>query len=58
MAGSDRPFHCQVKFEGPSVLEGLRSLTAAGLAALPMKEHLAQVHKMAKNEFYLKQKSK
>ena len=58
MALQREPFHCQVKFEGPSVLEGIKALTKAGLTALPLPHHLANVHSLAKNHFVLADKKR
>ena len=51
------PFHCRVRFEGPSVLEGIKGLGKVGLAELPMREHLAKAHLLARNRIVLRQKS-
>ncbi|KAL8603967.1 hypothetical protein ACOMHN_039011 [Nucella lapillus] len=50
---SDQPdlFRCRVKFEGPSVLEGIKNLGKTGLATLPYRRHLARVQSLAKNHF-------
>ncbi|XP_038069493.1 centromere protein N-A-like [Patiria miniata] len=52
------PFHCRVKFEGSSVLEGIKELGRAGLTALPLPHHLANVHSLAKNHFVLADKKR
>lgn len=49
-------FHCRVKFEGTSVIEGIRNLARAGLAPLPMKGHMANLHTVARNTFVLRQR--
>ncbi|XP_046552868.1 LOW QUALITY PROTEIN: centromere protein N-like [Haliotis rubra] len=57
MANKDGPFRCRIKFEGPSVLEGIRNLGKAGLASLPLPSHLAKVNSLAKNFFVIRDKS-
>ncbi|XP_046360397.2 centromere protein N-like [Haliotis rufescens] len=57
MANKDRPFRCRIKFEGPSVLEGVRNLGKAGLASLPLPSHLAKVNSLAKNFFVIRDKT-
>lgn len=56
LADRTEPFSCMVRFEGPSVLEGIRQLALAGLAKQPMKPHLRNVHNMARNSFVLAEK--
>ncbi|KAK7115152.1 centromere protein N-like isoform X1 [Littorina saxatilis] len=51
MKGQPDLFHCRVKFEGPSVLEGTKNLGRTGFASLPLPRHLAKVHSLAKNHF-------
>ena len=50
------PFHCRVKFEGPSVLEGIKGLSNGGLASHPLPYHISNVHSLAKNHFVLADK--
>lgn len=42
---------CKVKFAGPNVLEGLKNLAAAGVADVPMKDHLSRIKSLARNKF-------
>jgi hypothetical protein len=42
-------FPCTVRFEGPNVLEGLRSLMEFGIATAPLPPYLANLHSMAQN---------
>ena len=58
MALHKDPFHCRVKFEGPSVLEGIKELGKAGLTSLPLPHHLGNVHSLAKNHFVLADKKR
>ncbi|XP_033753905.1 centromere protein N-like isoform X2 [Pecten maximus] len=53
MARRQEAFKCTVKFEGSSVLEGIRNLGATGLASVPLPGHLANVHSLAKNHFVI-----
>lgn len=51
-------FRCCVKFEGPSVLEGIRNLAKCGLANEPLPKHLLRVNSLGMNKFVLKNKDK
>ncbi|XP_064611216.1 centromere protein N-like [Liolophura sinensis] len=51
-------FRCHVKFEGKSVLEGLRNLGDRGLASVPLPKHLTCVPSRAKNYFILGDKAR
>ena len=51
-------FHCKVKFEGASVLEGIRNLGVTGLAKIPMPDHLVVAPLKGRNSFNIKLKSK
>ncbi|XP_069113024.1 centromere protein N-like [Argopecten irradians] len=53
MANRHDFFKFTVKFEGPSVLEGIRNLGATGLARVPLPGHLGSVHTLAKNHFVI-----
>lgn len=52
------PFRCCVKFEGPSVLDGVRNLASCGLANEPLPKHLLRVNSLGTNNFVLKSKEK
>lgn len=52
------PFRCCVKFEGPSVLDGVRNLASCGLANEPLPKHLLRVNTLGTNNFVLKSKEK
>ncbi|XP_077983098.1 centromere protein N-A-like [Glandiceps talaboti] len=58
MTDHHSPVHCTVKFEGKSVLEGIKQLGTCGLATLPLPSHLANVHSLAKNTIVLAEKNK
>ena len=47
---------CSVKFEGPSVIEGIKQLSKQGLADLPLPPHLANLHSLSGNQFLLTDK--
>jgi len=49
----EKEFSCKVTFEGPNVLEGLRSLVSHGIAKLPYPPFLADLHSSARNKFVL-----
>ena len=51
MGDDDKLFKCKVKFEGDSVLEGIRNLGRHGYTSLPMPQHLSKVQSLAKNHF-------
>jgi hypothetical protein len=48
------PFSCKVKFEGVSVIEGIKELVPLGVAVVPLPPHLANLHSSAKNHFLLR----
>ena len=50
----DGPFLCKAKFEGTSVIDGVKQLVPAGAAVLPLPPHLAELHSTAKSNFVLK----
>ncbi|KAK3605683.1 hypothetical protein CHS0354_013480 [Potamilus streckersoni] len=56
IADPDVPFTCEVKFEGPSVIEGIRNLGRCGMAKLPLPPHLTRITSLAKNHFVLTDK--
>ncbi|RKP08980.1 centromere protein Chl4/mis15/CENP-N [Thamnocephalis sphaerospora] len=45
------PLSIRVRIEGPNVIDGLRSLLAAGLAVPPLPNFLAELHSTAINSF-------
>ncbi|EDO46393.1 predicted protein [Nematostella vectensis] len=49
-----KPFRCSVKFEGPSVIDGIKSLTAAGVTSVPLPSYLSNLHSLSQNHFLLK----
>lgn len=53
----NRPFHCRVKFEGSSVIDGIRNLAECGLVDLPLPKYLATVHTLGKNHIKLADKT-
>lgn len=46
-------FKCTVKFEGPSVIEGIKNLGTAGIADLPLPHYLANIQSSSRNHFTL-----
>ena len=44
-------FPMKVVFEGPNVLDGLKSLIPLGIAKAPLPPHLANLHSSASNSF-------
>ncbi|KAL3859035.1 hypothetical protein ACJMK2_009273 [Sinanodonta woodiana] len=56
IADPDVPITCQVKFEGPSVIEGICNLGRCGMAKLPLPPHLTRITSLAKNHFVLADK--
>ncbi|XP_072013905.1 centromere protein N-like [Amphiura filiformis] len=55
---SGTPFKCYVKYEGPSVLEGIKGLCNKGLASYPLPYHISNTHSLGKNHFVLADKKK
>ena len=51
-----RPISCGVKFEGPSVIEGIKNLGAQSFVDVPLPSYLANLHSMSKNTFFLTEK--
>ena len=49
----DGPFACKAKFEGTSVIDGVKQLVPAGAAVLPLPPHLAELHSTSKSHFIL-----
>jgi hypothetical protein len=52
------PFRCRVKFEGKSVLEGIRGLADNGILDPKMPSHLRNLHSMGRNEITLAEKER
>ena len=50
---SNQPFRCRVKFEGPSVLDGIRNMAECGLVTLPYPKYLRNILTSGKNYFKL-----
>ncbi|KAK3704033.1 hypothetical protein QZH41_017973, partial [Actinostola sp. cb2023] len=48
-----KSFRCSAKFEGPSVIEGIKNLGKAGKADLPLPSHLTNIHSSSRNHFTL-----
>lgn len=51
------PFSCTVKFEGPSVLEGVRELVKAGVMSARMPAHVRNLPFLGKNHVTLANRS-
>lgn len=51
----DGPFFCRVKFEGTSVIEGIRSLVPLGVASAPLPAHIADLHSTARSSYVLQE---
>ncbi|XP_073232611.1 centromere protein N-like [Porites lutea] len=49
----DRPISCNVRFEGPSVIEGIKNLGAQSFVDVPLPSYLANLHSQSKNSFFL-----
>ncbi|XP_031573781.1 centromere protein N-like [Actinia tenebrosa] len=52
------PFKCTVKFEGPSVIEGIKNLGKTGAADVPLPSHLSTIHSQQRNHFILKDRKR
>ena len=50
------PFPCHVRFEGASVLDGIRALVEEGCADPPLPPHLAELNSSAQNYFLIREK--
>lgn len=50
---SNQPFRCRVKFEGSSVLDGIRNMAECGLVTLPYPKYLRNVLTLGKNHIKL-----
>ena len=47
-----------MKFEGTSVIEGIKELASQGFAKIPLPPHLANVHSLCGNQFLLTDRKK
>ena len=54
MAEKPGLFNCSVRFEGTSVINGIRNMAAHGLITMPLKEHVKKVHLKGRNTFLLR----
>ena len=54
MANMEDLFRCRVKFEGSSVLEGLRELGEAGIAEIPMPKHMSKMSSLGRTVILLR----
>ncbi|KAL9975722.1 hypothetical protein ACROYT_G012915 [Oculina patagonica] len=52
----NRPISCNVKFEGPSVIEGIKNLASQSFVDVPLPSYLANLHSLSKNSFFLTEK--
>ena len=52
----DRPISCNVKFEGSSVIEGIKNLGSQSFVDVPLPSYLANLHSLSKNSFFLTEK--
>lgn len=55
---SDEIFRCGVRFEGRNVLEGIKQLVSAGVATVPLPNHLINVKSLARNKILIRSKQK
>ncbi|WAR13320.1 hypothetical protein MAR_027500 [Mya arenaria] len=58
LQGDGELFHSKVRFQGTSVLEGIRSLAEAGYATVPLPKHLTIIPTRARNSFLLARPSR
>ena len=49
----NRPISCNVRFEGPSVIEGIKNLGAQSFVDVPLPSYLVNLHSQSKNSFFL-----
>ena len=49
----NRPISCNVRFEGPSVIEGIKNLGTQGFVDVPLPSYLTNLHSQSKNSFFL-----
>lgn len=54
----NNPISCSVKFEGTSVIEGIKNLGAQTFVSVPLPSYLANLHSLARNTFSLTEKKK
>lgn len=47
------PISCRVKFEGPSVIEGIKNLGVQSYVDVPLPSYLATLHSQSRNTFFL-----
>lgn len=52
----NRPISCNVTFEGPSVIEGIKNLGSQSFVDVPLPSYLANLHSLSKNSFFLTEK--
>ena len=52
----NRPISCNVKFEGSSVIEGIKNLGSQSFVDIPLPSYMANLHSLSKNSFLLKEK--
>lgn len=50
------PFPCHVRFEGVSVLDGIRALVEEGCADPPLPPHLSELNSLSQNYFLIREK--
>jgi len=51
-------FRCGVRFEGKNVLQGIKQMVSAGIAVVPLPNHLANVKSLARNKIIVRSKTK
>jgi len=54
---SDSPFRCQMCFEGPSVIEGIRQLAEAGVTDAELPKYVANVKTLRHNKILVRPKA-
>ena len=50
------PISCNVTFEGPSVLEGIKNLGVQSFVDVPLPPYLTNLHSLSKNSILLTEK--
>ncbi len=56
MSRKDDLFKCQVRLEGPNVMEGIRELAEVGIAETPMPRHMRNLPSLGRNTVLLRDK--
>ena len=51
-----RPISCNVRFEGSSVIEGIKNLGSQSFVDIPLPSYMTNLHSLSRNSFVLKEK--